>query len=267
MTTRPYLKMIQESVKEDGVLFDELTPDFVYRVRENSKTGASFLMLDTEIGLNNSASAKIAISKSSAYSVLAKAGINAVPHVFIKNPNSRFTTKDPYLTAKEIFHQFNSHVVIKPDNGSQGEHVYKLSDEERLTKKINDLFSLEKDLAISPYLEARLEYRVVTLRRTPRLFLAKEKKQSWKHNLIQGASVIEPDPAILPLLSEIAATASDTLGLDFCSVDILETQDGLFVIEVNDKVMLDEYTKQVDQEKRKKVQALYREALLERLRK
>ncbi|HET6871964.1 MAG TPA: hypothetical protein VFH42_03140, partial [Sporolactobacillaceae bacterium] len=166
MTTRPYVKMIQESVQEDGVLFDEITPDFVYRVREDNKTGASFLMLDTEIGLNNSASAKIAISKSSAYSVLANAGVNAVPHVFLKNPNSRFTTKDPYLTAKEVFHQFNSHVVIKPDNGSQGEHVYKIADEERLTKKINDLFSLDKDLAISPYFEAHLEYRVVTLRRT-----------------------------------------------------------------------------------------------------
>jgi len=266
MTSRPYLKIIQDCVKEDGITFDEITPDFVYRVKSEGKQPATFLMLDTEIGLNNSASSKIAISKSSAFNVLSKAKIKAVPHLFLKQPNSRFNTGDSYLMAGDYFRQFEKHVVIKPDNGSQGEHVYKIADERTLMDKLKYLFSLEKDVALSPYFEAYLEYRIVTLCHEPRLFLAKEKSNSWKHNLVQGAIVKEPDTSVIPLLSEMAAKASKALGLDFCSVDILETNDGLFVIEVNDKVMLDEYTKQVDPHRRKKVQELYRAAILERLR-
>jgi len=51
--------------------------------------------------------------------------------------------------------------------------------------------------------------------------------------------------------------------LDFCSVDILDTNQGLLVIEVNHKVMLDEYCKQNPSEF-SQLSALYKEVILQR---
>jgi glutathione synthase/RimK-type ligase-like ATP-grasp enzyme len=252
--------MIQESVINDGITFEEITLDYIYRVKRGNQ---SFVMLDTEIGLNNSSSAKVARSKSGTYDVLNNANIPVIEHVFLLNPNSRFCKIDPYSLADICFYRFHEHIVVKPDNGAQGRHVYKINNNTMLKQKLDLLFSLELSIAISPYYEAGLEYRIVTLNNEPRIFLAKRRTTSWKHNLVEGAVSINVDTDKLPILAEIASRSAKALDLEICSVDILETNQGLFVIEVNDKVMLDEYTKH-EQHRREQVSAFYREAILKR---
>jgi len=67
--------MVHHSVQSLGIIFEEITPNFVYRAIHGSK---SFVMVDTEIGLNNSASTLIAMSKSLTYDVLRKSSVPAV---------------------------------------------------------------------------------------------------------------------------------------------------------------------------------------------
>ncbi|RXI99972.1 hypothetical protein DS745_13960 [Anaerobacillus alkaliphilus] len=259
-TNRPYLSLIQQSVKNDGVTFEEITPNYLYKAVMNEK---SFLMHDVEVGLNNSAAAKSAMSKSGTFDLLQYFKIPAVEHVFLMNNRSRFSQSNSFHVAREFFIQSNEKVVLKQNNGSQGSNVYKITSLDSLDQSLQALFDLQMDATISPYYEASFEYRIVTLNGEPMLWLAKERTTSWKHNLISGAKSIDVPQELLPQLSELAEQAAKALELNFCTVDILETSDGLRVLELNEQVMLDEYCKN-NTERQKKVSKVYREALLAR---
>ncbi|AIQ21606.1 hypothetical protein NSQ90_01245 [Paenibacillus sp. FSL H7-0737] len=264
MTTRPYLKMIQHSVTTSGITFEEVTPNFVYRATDGLK---SFVMVDAEIGLNNSASTIIAMSKSLTYDVLYKVNIPAVEHIYLPHPDSKFNNLNPYSLAERYFQTLNGVVVMKQDNGAQGNHVYKINEIADLHEKLDLLFSLQLNGAIGPYYEAEIEYRIVTFNHQARVFLGKKRVRSWKHNLINGAVAIEvSDQAKRAALAALASETSKAMGLDFCSVDILETDQGLRVIEVNHKVMLDEYCKQNPSEV-PALSDLYQEVILQRFEK
>ncbi|WP_227939209.1 ATP-grasp domain-containing protein [Alkalihalobacillus deserti] len=262
MTYRPYLAMIQESVQKDDVTFEEISPYYLYRAQREKK---SFIMHDVEIGLNNSASLKLARSKSGTYSVLKKAGIPAVEHLFLLNHSSRFSKTNSYQLATDYFHSFNESVVLKQDDGSQGENVYKITSADELKIQLKALFSLHLNACLSPFYSSTYEYRIVALKGEPKLFLAKERTTSWKHNLIGGSRSKDVPPALIPSLSKIAIDTAQALELNFCSVDILDTTNGLLVLEVNEQVMLDEYIKG-DPSRKEKVSAIYREAILERFK-
>ncbi|QOY36262.1 ATP-grasp domain-containing protein [Anaerobacillus isosaccharinicus] len=262
-TSRPYLSLIQSSVKNDGVSFEEVSPNYLYRAILDDK---SFLMHDVEIGLNNSAAAKTALSKSGTFDALSYFQVPAIEHIFLINTNSRFNKSDVFEIAKKQFYQWNENVVLKQDNGSQGNNVYKITTLAEFEEKLHYLFNLNVNGAISPYHPSTYEYRIVTLNNEPKLFLAKERTISWKHNLISGALSVDVPEEKIPLLSDLAKKAAIALELDFCTVDILETATGLLVLEVNEQVMLDEYCKN-DTLRQQKVAALYREAILTRFNK
>lgn len=255
---RPYLALIQRSVQKDGVYFEEITENYLYKAHFKDK---AFIMHDVEIGLNNSSSAKIAISKSGTYEALCHSNIPAVQHLFLMNSNSRFNKIDPLQLATNLFYEWDETVVLKQDNGSQGNNVYKITSQSQLEECMQKLFQLNVHGAISPYKEALNEYRVVMLNGHPKLLLGKQRTTSWKHNLINGARSFDVPPENIPLLSGIAQMAATALQLRFCTVDILETREGLLVLEINEQVMLDEYCKQ-HPERQKKVEEIYREAIL-----
>lgn len=240
---------------------EEVAADYVYRLRKGDR---SFLMLDADVGLNSSASAKIARSKSSTYEVLRRAGVPAVEHAFLPHPGRKYRNVEARAAAQDLFDRYGRRAVVKPDGGSQGKHVYKADSLSGLGETLDKLFALELDAAISPFLESGLEYRVVTLCGQPRVLLGKQRDGSWKHNLGGGARPVEVDEGLTAPLADLAVAASAALGLDFCSVDILDTADGLLVLEVNDKVMLDHYLRHFP-ERLEQVSALYRDAILERL--
>jgi glutathione synthase/RimK-type ligase-like ATP-grasp enzyme len=68
----------------------------------------------------------------------------------------------------------------------------------------------------------------------------------WRHNLQLG-SVPRPidDAATRAEVERLAAAAAGTLGLRFASVDVVETADGLAVLEANAGVMLEAYARAV----------------------
>lgn len=262
MTYRPYLALIQASVQKDQVTFEEISPDYIYRVKKEKK---SFLMHDVEVGLNNSASMKIARSKSGTYSVLHKANIPVVEHRFLLNQSSRFSNSNSFQLAKNLFHSFNENVVLKQDDGSQGKNVFQINSAHELELHLESLFSLQLNACLSPFFPSTYEYRTIVLNEKARLFFAKERTNSWKHNLIGGSRSTDVPEALIPILSKMATDTAHALELDFCSVDILDTPNGLLVLEVNEQVMLDEYVKG-NSNRKEKVAAIYREAILERFK-
>jgi len=84
----------------------------------------------------------------------------------------------------------------------------------------------------------------------------------WKHNLGQGATAeMLTDAAQLEILSELAKKAAKALQISFASVDIIEADSSLLVLEVNSGVMM-EYLAGESKEYRAIAKEIYRDAIL-----
>lgn len=89
----------------------------------------------------------------------------------------------------------------------------------------------------------------------------------WKHNLGQGASalLLEAGPDTLPILT-LAKETVQALDIRFASVDIVKSQNGYQVLEVNSGVMM-EYFSGESHISRTLSKNIYREALLKMMKK
>ena len=72
-----------------------------------------------QFDLNTQASGNICADKSATYAVLSRNGIHAISHHFVGG-DDRFYGGIDY---DEMFRKYGK-VVVKPNNGAKGEHVY-----------------------------------------------------------------------------------------------------------------------------------------------
>lgn len=64
----------------------------------------------------------------------------------------------------------------------------------------------------------------------------------WKHNLGQGSEAVSvEDDVIIKQLTELSVRASDALMIKFASVDIIETPEGLMILEINSGIMMESF--------------------------
>lgn len=88
---------------------------------------------------------------------------------------------------------------------------------------------------------------------------------SWKHNLSNGAYAdILNDKETIKKLSELALKATTVLNLKFVSIDIINTKDGLKILEINSGVMMERLSQQTNQSY-DIVKKIYNEAIISML--
>ena len=242
LSTRPYLSLIQSAALETGIRIEPIEPDVLYRL---SYDGEVWVMYGVDPGLNDSLGFQLAKYKSLTYAVLADAGLPAVPHHFLPNPDSERGNPRVYETAEQWLHRYGPPLVVKPDDGAQGRLVTRVWDAEQLRSTLEHMFVNVRHVAVSPYRPAEREYRIVVLDGQAKLQFAKQRPQGeWRHNLSLGAKPASVEPELTPMLHDLAVRSAAALGLAFCSVDVLNTAEaGPQVLEVNGTVYLSEYMK------------------------
>lgn len=242
LSQRPYLSLIQQAALATGINIQPVETDMIYRLEMASH---SWLMAGVDPGLNDSSAFQLAKQKSLSYAALAAAGVPAVPHHYMVNPQSQRGHGQVMDQAETWMRHYGVPMVIKPDDGAQGRQVTLAHDPDELRTQLTGLFAKVQHAVVSPYREAGKEYRVVVLDGQAHILFSKSKPTGeWRHNLALGAHVGEVEPSRAPLLTGLALDAAHTLGTAFCSVDILELQSGeLQVLEVNGTVYLSEYIK------------------------
>ena len=110
---------------------------------------------------------------------------------------------------------------------------------------MKNIFEHKESASVCPFYEIDTEYRVICLDGEVKLIYGKKAEEgNWKHNLSQGASVIEVvDEDLKSKLRKIALSATKEMGIRFASVDIIKLVTGEFlIIEVNSGVTIDKYT-------------------------
>ncbi len=122
-------------------------------------------------------------------------------------------------------------VVVKQTRGAMGYGVFLVDNPDVAFHIFSTLMNLNKPIYVQKYLEKNGgDYRVVVV--GGRAIGAEFRRgDGWKTNVAQGA---KPEAAKLTTeLEELAVRAVQVLGLDYGGVDIAETNEGYYILEVN----------------------------------
>ncbi len=200
-----------------------------------------------DIGLNSAMAHRIANDKSAAAEVLAYSGIGCVPHTLFLSPKlgKHISPEGSREAMLELLQNHPEGLVAKPNEGTSGRSVFRVTNETELDLAVQEIFSSSLGLAISPYVEIAEEVRVVLLDGAPLAVYRKERGADWRHNLEFGARPVlleagETRAACVPLAIE----AADVIGIRFASIDVVRIGAARRVLEVNSGVMMEALGKQ-----------------------
>lgn len=250
--------------------------------------------------LNPAATHLLVGDKAATSDVLASAGLARVPHQLFLHPDMAGYMANfmgNWAGMNEFAQRHGWDVVIKDNAGTGGRGVYRARTPSQLELAAQTLFQRVNAVALSPFVQAGEECRVILLDGEPLLALRKVRPSivgdgvrtvlelltariaeatragaagggadalegldpldsktlcqvppagvalllNWRHNLGQGASAqfIEVhDPAMAPSL-KLARDAARACNLRFGSVDMLLTDTGPAVLEINGGVMVE----------------------------
>lgn len=260
-----YLKdIIKEICDDKNIEYKTLSKDWIIRLERDEKIG---FIVGTRFSINSITSSSIAADKYATYEVLRNANLPIIEHKMIFNPKYREDCHSDLNSKDEIEEyincQKNKMVVVKANEGSCGNDVYLCKSYSEFLNNLNIIFEHKETASVCPFYEIDTEYRVICLDGECKLIYGKKaSSDNWKHNLSQGASVIEiNDEELKNSLREIAIKATNEMGIRFASVDIIKLVTGeLLIIEVNSGVTINKYTEFVENG-REIAKAIYGEAI------
>ena len=94
-----------------------------------------------------------------------------------------------------------------PNQGTSGQHVFRVSSKPKLELAVHKIFSLNLSLAISPYLEIEDEVRVVVIDQMPRVVYGKQRPSvigDGRHSLLELALATVPAKRLSHVLRGMA---------------------------------------------------------------
>jgi glutathione synthase/RimK-type ligase-like ATP-grasp enzyme len=267
MDERLLPKLLQEICHEQNWRLDSFSQDWHFTVTDPT-TDNQTLVYGYQFGINSDSSQQLANDKAAASVVLEKAQIPHVAHTLVTRP--QLVDWVPSEGSRNFMLKQVQHiglpVVIKVNKGSCGHNVFLCHTESEVTTNADTIFAMHRDVAISPFIEFEHEYRCIYLDGDIRLVYKKHRNpKEWRHNLSHGArpEIIEsPDQDMIKL----AQVGARTLGLRFCSVDIIPGQQSPWqILEINSGVMMQKVVEHIP-ELYVVAKELHRDVLLKLLR-
>ena len=145
-------------------------------------------------------------------------------------PVPRTTVAQYTHDALRAFRRYKD-VVVKPLFGSGGVGMTRVSDHETARRVFRALEANRYVMYLQEYLEhGTSDIRVFVIGNKAIAAMTRV-GDTWKSTLRQGA---KPQPCpITPELADLAVKCAKTVGLEYTGVDILETEQGFVVTEVN----------------------------------
>lgn len=150
-----------------------------------------------DVGLNNAVAHRIANDKAATAEILQIHGVACVPHTLFLNPqlNKYIPPQQAWEAMTALLRQNPNGLVVKPNEGTSGESVFKVLTEPDLELATHRIFSSSPGLAISPYLDIEDEVRVVLVDYHPVVVYSKRRPAitgDGKHSLLELALAATP---------------------------------------------------------------------------
>jgi glutathione synthase/RimK-type ligase-like ATP-grasp enzyme len=171
---RRFVTAVQKYCAEHGITVETRSQGWLMVMR---KGPGRHLVYGYDVGLNSAVTHRIANDKAATAEVLQMDGIPCVPHAFFPGP-----ALSEYAPAVGSWDAMLAHltqnpggVVVKPNEGTSGNLVFKVQDKPALERAVSEIFSLNLNLAISPYLEIKNEVRVILVDTLPVIVYGKSR--------------------------------------------------------------------------------------------
>jgi len=244
MKKRFFVEILKEICADEGFQFEVFSHDWLCKIT-HSVTNRVTWTEGYNFNLNTAVNYITLYDKVSTSIVLENNEVPCVTHYLVMKEGWRVAMELNQTWQSEvesILEKTGSSVVVKYATGSQGMNVFRCTSRSEIFNLVNILKD-KQSLAISKYYESEFEYRFYILKGEVLLAYKKIKGEDWRHNLSQGAKAVLIDQKFdkyfeLELLAKKAFTA---FGLSCAAVDILDTKEGLKVIELNNGVMMDSF--------------------------
>jgi glutathione synthase/RimK-type ligase-like ATP-grasp enzyme len=130
-----------------------------------------------DLGLNSAVTHRIANDKAATAELLQMHGIACVPHALFLGPalSEYAPATGTWEAMLGLLKQNPGGIVVKPNEGTSGRLVFKVPDQPGLERAVSEIFSLNLNLAISPYLEIKDEVRVILVDAVPVIVYSKSR--------------------------------------------------------------------------------------------
>ena len=116
----------------------------------------------------------------------------------------------------EHLRQNPDEIVVKPNEGTSGNLVFKVLDRPALERAVSDILSLNLNLAVSPYLEIKNEVRVILVDDLPVIVYGKNRPSitgDGVHSILELALATMPAERLSAILPRMAVDLQ-SVGLD-----------------------------------------------------
>jgi len=133
--------------------------------------------LGYDIGVNSSIAHRLANDKSATADILALSGVPCIFHHIFLNPKmgEHIAASGSWDAMQSLLEQNPQGVVVKPNEGTAGRSVFKVTKRRELELAVGEIFSSYLTLAIAPFVDIEEEVRVILLDQTPMVVYRKER--------------------------------------------------------------------------------------------
>ncbi|MGY4299968.1 biotin carboxylase [Bradyrhizobium sp. i1.4.4] len=171
---RIFVQAIRRYCATHGIALDVRAGGWLLAMRSRAKRHFAF---GYDIGLNSAIAHRLANDKSATAEVLALEGVRCVPHRLFLNPKLGQNVVGPNWrdAMLELLHDHPQGVVVKPNEGTSGRAVFKVTTEAELDHAAAEVFSMSAGLVISPYVAIEQEVRVILLDDVPLVVYSKQR--------------------------------------------------------------------------------------------
>ncbi|WP_409191002.1 RimK family alpha-L-glutamate ligase [Bradyrhizobium sp. RDM4] len=236
---RIFVQAIRRYCAGHGIAVDIRAGGWLIAMRRGEERRFAF---GYDIGLNSAIAHRLANDKSATAEALSLECVPCIPHQLFLNPKlGRDVVDDAWREAMlGLLHDNPQGVVVKPNEGTSGRSVFRVTTEAELDHAVGEVFSMSAGLVISPYVAIEDEVRVVLLDDVPLVVYSKQRGADWRHNLDAGAKpVLLQDGEVRAACVKIAVDAANAIGITFSSIDVVRVDGDWRVLEINSGVMME----------------------------
>ncbi|MFB6180893.1 MAG: RimK family alpha-L-glutamate ligase [Candidatus Nanohalobium sp.] len=161
-------------------------------------------------------------------------------------PDSYYTVSPD--RAVECAEKLGYPVIMKTIGGSGGQGVMRASSESELRPVMDTMKAFKQDICLQEYKEHNgTDNRILVIGdHTVGYQRSSSDKDEWRSNLRAGGTRKKAE--ITPKMEEAALAAARSTGFDICGCDIIDTEEGVYVLEVNGAPGLNETINEVVEE-------------------
>ncbi|SFI86361.1 ATP-grasp domain-containing protein [Bradyrhizobium sp. cf659] len=171
---RIFVQTIRRYCARHGIAVDIRSGGWLIAMRRGEARHFAF---GYDIGLNSAIAHRLANDKSATAEALTLEGVPCIPHHLFLNPSMGAQIAGPGWrdAMLALLAQHPQGVVVKPNEGTSGRAVFKVTNAAELDRAVSEVFSSSLGLVIAPYVEIEEEVRVILLDRKPMIVYRKDR--------------------------------------------------------------------------------------------